>query len=57
MTDRKKPGAAFWAMVMLAAVLVAYPLSFGPACWLCSHIERAAGVASVAYQPLKAGKT
>jgi len=33
MTDRKKPGWAFWTTVVLAVVL-AYPLSFGPACWL-----------------------
>jgi hypothetical protein len=32
-SDRKKPGVAFWATVMVIAVLVAYPLSFGPACW------------------------
>jgi len=33
--DRKKPGVAFWATVVLVAVL-AYPLSFGPACWITS---------------------
>ena len=33
MTDRKKPGVAFWATLGLVAVLVGYPLSFGPACW------------------------
>jgi hypothetical protein len=37
MTDRKKPGVAFWATVVLAALLVGYPLSFGPACWLTSQ--------------------
>jgi hypothetical protein len=31
--DRKKPGVAFWATVVVAVVLVGYPLSFGPACW------------------------
>ena len=34
MTDHKKPGVAFWATVALVAVLVGYPLSFGPACWI-----------------------
>jgi hypothetical protein len=34
MTDRKKPGVAFWAGVAVAVLLVAYPLSFGPVCWL-----------------------
>ena len=30
MTDRKKPGAAFWITAAVVAVLVGYPLSFGP---------------------------
>jgi hypothetical protein len=54
MTDRKKPGVAFWAIVALVAVLVAYPLSLGPACWLADK-----GVVSVieikrTYRPLVA---
>jgi hypothetical protein len=36
MTSRKKPGVAFWTTVKVVAVLVAYPLSFGPACWFNS---------------------
>ena len=36
-SDRKKPGAAFWATVV-AVVLVAYPLSWGPACRACTRI-------------------
>jgi hypothetical protein len=31
--QRKKPGVSFWTTVILVVVLVAYPLSFGPACW------------------------
>jgi hypothetical protein len=38
MTDRKKPGVAFWATVVVVAVL-AYPLSFGPACWVSGRVE------------------
>jgi hypothetical protein len=38
MTDRKKPGVAFWGTVVLVLVM-AYPLSFGPACWLYSRSE------------------
>jgi hypothetical protein len=34
MISRKKPSVAFWATVALVVVLVGYPLSFGPACWL-----------------------
>jgi hypothetical protein len=33
MTDHKKPGWAFWAVV-LVVVLVGYPLSLGPVNWL-----------------------
>jgi hypothetical protein len=44
MSNRKKPGMAFWATVLMAVVLIGYPLSFGPACWwfstpLSSHME------------------
>jgi len=34
---QKNPGAVFWATVVLILVLGAYPLSFGPACWLFDH--------------------
>jgi hypothetical protein len=37
MTSRKKPGVAFWATVALVVVLMAYPVSFGPACWIGSR--------------------
>jgi len=36
--DRKKPDAAFWTTVVLFAVLVVYPLSYGPACWIINAI-------------------
>ena len=36
MSEQKKSGAAFVATVVLVAVL-AYPLSFGPACWIESR--------------------
>jgi hypothetical protein len=29
-SSRKKPGMAFWATVVVVAVLVVYPLSYGP---------------------------
>jgi hypothetical protein len=37
MSDRKKPPAGFWITVALVAVLVGYPLSFGPAIWLTAR--------------------
>ena len=39
MTDRKKPSFAFWITVALVAVLVGYPMSFGPACWISSRMK------------------
>jgi hypothetical protein len=33
-TSAKKPGVAFWATVLVVVGLVAYPLSWGPSCWL-----------------------
>jgi hypothetical protein len=38
-SDRKKPGVAFWATVVLVVVVVGYPLSFGPACWISSRLN------------------
>jgi len=31
---QKRPGVAFWATVAAVGLLVLYPLSFGPWCWL-----------------------
>jgi hypothetical protein len=38
--DRKKPGMAFWATVVVVAVLVAYPLSEGPAFWIMERLPK-----------------
>jgi hypothetical protein len=39
MSDRQKqPGVAFWAtVVVVVALVLAYPLSLGPAIWLYHH--------------------
>jgi hypothetical protein len=55
MTDRKKPGAAFWASVMVVVALVLYPLSIGPACWISSRTNVGSAAVSIAYQPLTWG--
>jgi hypothetical protein len=34
MTDRKKPGVAFWETVVVVSIPLLYVLSFGPACWM-----------------------
>jgi hypothetical protein len=50
-SDRRQPGVAFWATVVMVVVLVAYPLSFGPWCWLtCRTTVGAQGVPSL-YRP------
>ena len=36
-SSRKKPGVAFWATAVVVVLLVAYPLSFGPAVWLTAR--------------------
>jgi hypothetical protein len=36
---KKKPGVAFWAIVLVVVLQVRYPLSFGPACWIASRSE------------------
>jgi hypothetical protein len=50
--DRKKPGVAFWAtVVVVVAVLVLYPLSFGPWCWFIVP-EREGAMSSSFYRPI-----
>jgi hypothetical protein len=51
-SDRKKPGVAFWATVVVVVALVVYPLSFGPACWgLDRRIGDPCAIAAV-YRPV-----
>ncbi len=52
MTDRKKPGVAFWSTVVLAVVLVGYPLSFGPACWIAISYPAIVKPVGYLYWPL-----
>jgi hypothetical protein len=50
-SDRKKPGVAFWATVVVV-VLLAYPISFGPACWISSQTGFALRALPIIYRPL-----
>jgi len=52
MTSPRKPSAAFWITVALLAVLVGYPLSFGPACWGASWTNRGGEHLPTVYQPI-----
>ena len=50
-SDRKHPpSAALWITVALVAVLVGYPLSLGPACWIASRMG--GGDLTFVYRPL-----
>ncbi len=55
MTSRKKPGVAFWAVVVVAVMLVIYPLSWGPYIWLDCHSRRGSWVdrVDVIYSPIE----
>src|SRR5262245_30432166 len=37
MTDRRKPSWVVWTTIASVCLLVLYPLSFGPACWITSR--------------------
>ena len=50
--DRKKSTAGFRIKVSLLAVLAAYPLSFGPACWITSRADRGLGLLPIVYWPI-----
>ena len=51
MTSRKKPGVAFWATVVVVVVLM-YPISFGPACWLANRGRIPMKPVAIVYGPL-----
>ena len=50
--ERMRPGWTFWTVVALFAVLVGYPLSFGPACWIISRMHSRIPVAELIYRPV-----
>ena len=50
--ERRQPGVAFWATGVVVVGLVAYPLSFGPACWIVSWLNAGDKILSAAYSPI-----
>jgi len=50
--SRDHPSAAFWINVALVVVLVGYPLSFGPACWISSRTGIGVFTIPSAYRPV-----
>jgi len=51
-SDRKKPGLTFWATVVVVVVLVGYPLSFGPACWVNHATGIGTSTIPIVYRPI-----
>jgi len=49
--DRKAPSAAFWATVVVVALLL-YPISFGPACWMVERGFLPVHRTSMVYRPV-----
>jgi hypothetical protein len=50
-SNRKKPGVAFWGTVVVV-VMLAYPLSFGPACWYANGHAGAMPAFKAFYWPI-----
>jgi hypothetical protein len=48
---RNKPGVAFWATVVVTVALIGYPVSFGPACWVCDRGRISKQVMAWIYKP------
>jgi hypothetical protein len=51
MTDRTKPGMAFWATVVVVVAMILYPLSMGPAFYLADWLGNTSFM--VVYVPLE----
>jgi hypothetical protein len=49
---KNKPGAGFWGTAVVVAILILYPLSFGPACWISSRLDLGADAVSAVYRPM-----
>jgi hypothetical protein len=51
-SDRKKPTTGVWIAVALVMVLLAYPLSFGPAVWLTARRYCRTSTVESLYRPV-----
>lgn len=53
MSQQQKPGVGFWATVAAVTLFVLYPLSFGPACWIVSNMDKPPdGLIATVYRPI-----
>lgn len=48
----RKPTAGFWIVVVMIVLLVGYPLSFGPACWIGWRSQFGRKAVIVLYTPI-----
>lgn len=39
-------------MVVIVALLLLYPISFGPACWVASHLNTGRRLMPIVYRPM-----
>ena len=51
MSDKRRKPSWHW-IVVLVVVLLAYPLSFGPACWISSRLDFSVPSVTAFYRPL-----
>jgi radical SAM/Cys-rich protein len=49
--EQKRPGVSFWCAITLISVL-AYPVSFGPACWIAARVNPKSRLLSAVYLPI-----
>ncbi|MGQ0634000.1 MAG: hypothetical protein ACT4QC_05305 [Planctomycetaceae bacterium] len=49
---RDKPTVGFWATVVVVALVILYPLSFGPACWINQRTGVGASAIPMIYWPI-----
>jgi len=49
--NRRERWAKWTAVGMVVTILVGYPLSFGPACWISSRMQPSGNVVSAIYWP------
>jgi hypothetical protein len=52
MSGHARTTAGFWAAVVVVSLLILYPLSFGPACWLHSRTAKGGAEMAVFYWPI-----
>lgn len=50
--EKRKHGVGYWCCWAVLALVVGYPLSFGPACWVACRMNCLCAPVSYIYRPL-----